>query len=635
MLETIRNAANTWLAKVILAVIMVPFALWGVESYVRTAPGQDTVASVGDDKITAVEFNNALRNQMEQFRQQFGGNIDASIMDSPEMRKSVLDQIIDQRLVAAATKSSGLSVSDTALREWYMAQPVFQQDGKFSQEKYDDFLRARGTTQIAFDALMRQDLARQQFIESVANTAFVGTTSAQQYLLAAEQSREIAVVNVSPEQFAAQVKVTPEQIKAYYDSKPAEFTIPAQVRPEYVELTVEALAPQVQVGADEIKAYYDANSARYVQKEERKASHILIAVAAKAGDAEKKAAKAKAENLYAQLRKNPKEFADLAKKNSADPGSAPNGGDLGFFARGAMVPQFEEAAFKAKKDEIVGPVQSDYGYHIIRVTEIRAEKAKTLAEVTPEIEGELKKQKAQRKFAELAEKFTNLVYENSTSLKAAADAVGLPIKQGPFISKGAALQPPFNNPKLMNALFSDEVLKNKRNTEAVEVATNSLVAARVLESKPAVVRPFAEVQAAISARLSREAAAKLAVKDGEAKLALLRAGKPAEVKFPALLAINRNNPGGLAPDVIEAAMKANTKSLPSYAGIDNPNGGYTLIQIAKVIEPSLTDEAKLKAMRARLEQSLALQQIQAMVTQVRSKADVSVAKDALLKKADQ
>ena len=634
MLETIRNAANTWLAKVILAIIMVPFALWGVESYVRTSAGQDTVARVGDEKITSVEFNNALRSQMEQFRQQFGNNIDPSILDSPEMRKSVLEQIIDQRLVAVATKSSGLSVSDAGLRERISSEPTFQQEGKFVPAQYEIFLRARNTTATIFEAQLRQDLARQQFIESIANTAFVGTVSAQQYLLAAEQSREIAIANIPAEPFAAQVKVTPEQAKAYYDSKQAEFTIPAQVRPEYIELTVEALAPQVQVGAEEIKAYYDANSVRYVQKEERKASHILIAAAAAASDAEKKAAKAKADSLFAQVIKNPKLFAELAKQNSADPGSAQNGGDLGFFARGAMVPQFEEAAFKAKKDEIIGPVQTDYGYHIIRVTEIRAPKGKSLAEVTPEIEGELKKQKAQRKFAELAEKFTNLVYENSTSLKAAADAVGLPIKQGPFISKGAAL-PPFNNPKLMTALFSDEVLKNKRNTEAVEVATNSLVAARVLESKPAVLRPFAEVQAAISARLAREEAAKLAVRDGEAKLVLLRSGKAAEVKFPPLLAVSRGNPGGLSPDVIEAAMKANAKSIPAYAGIDNPNGGYTLIQIAKVVEPSLADEAKVKAARARIEQAAALQQVQAMVAQVRSQADVSFSKDALTKKTEQ
>lgn len=635
MLETIRTAAQTWLAKLILALITVPFALWGVESYVRSAPGPDTIANVDGDKITAVEFNNAIRGQLEQFRTQFGGNIDPAIMDSPDMRKSVLDQLVDQRLVAAATKSSGVMVSDAALRERISTEPGFQENGQFAPARYDIFLATQGLTRPGFEARLRQDLARQQFIDSVTTTAFAGNVSTQRYLLAAEQAREVAVVNVSPEQFAAQVKVTPAQVKAVYESRQAEFTVPAQVRPEYIELSIDALAPQIQVGADEIKAAYEANSARYVQKEQRKASHILIASPASATDAEKKAAREKAESLYAQVKKNPKDFAELAKKNSADPGSAQNGGDLGFFARGAMVPAFEEAAFKAKKDEIVGPVQSDYGFHIIRVTDIRAEKAKTIAEVTPEIEGELKKQKAQRKFAELAEKFSNLVYEQSTSLKGAAEAVGLPIRQGPFVGKGAAVSPPFNNPKLMAALFSDEVLKNKRNTEAVEVAPNTLVAARVIESRPAAVRPLADVEAAISARLTREEAAKLAVKDGEAKLALLRAGKPADLKFPALLAVGRNNPGGLAPNVIEAAMKANAKSLPAYVGVDNANGGYVIVQIAKVVEPSLADEAKLKATRVRVEQTVALQQMQALIAQTRGKADVSIAKDALAKRPDQ
>ncbi|HEX9392514.1 MAG TPA: SurA N-terminal domain-containing protein [Usitatibacteraceae bacterium] len=635
MLESIRTAANTWLAKLILAIITVPFALWGVESYVRNPAGQDVVAHVGDEKITSVDFSNALRDQMEQFRQQFGGNVDASIMDSPEMRKGVLDRLIDERLITAATRASGLSVSDSALRDRISSETAFQQDGKFVPSRYEGYLRSVNTSAPAFEAKLRQDLARQQFIESIAATGFVGTASAQQYLLAAEQSREVAIVNVLPEQFTAQVKVTPEQIKAYYDAHQAEFTIPAQVKPEYLELSIEALAPQIQVSAAEVKEYYDANSVRYGQKEERKASHILIAVAATAGDAEKKAARAKADSLLAQLKKNPKEFAELAKKNSADPGSAVNGGDLGFFARGSMVPQFEEAAFKAKKDEIVGPVQTDYGYHIIRVTDVHEAKIKSLADVTPEIEGELKKQKAQRKFADLAEKFSNLVYEQSTSLKAAAEAVGLQIRQGPFVSKGAQVPPPFNNPKLMTALFSDDVLKNKRNTEAVEVAANTLVAARMLESKPAVVRPFAEVQAAISTRLSREEATKLAVKDGEAKLAALREGKAVDVKFPALLAVSRNNNGGLAPDVIEAAMKANTKSLPSYVGVNNPGGGYVLVQVAKVIAPPPADDAKVKALRARIEQALAIQQIQAVLSQVRNKADVTVAKDVLTKKAEQ
>lgn len=634
MLETIRTAAKTWVAKVILALITVPFALWGVESYIRSAPGQDAIATVGEEKISAQEFNDAVRNQLDQFRQQFGGSIDAAIMDSPEMRKSVLDQLIDQRLLTSAMQAGGLAVSDAALRDRISNEPSFQEAGKFSSARYDVFLKSQGYTPARFEGLLRKDMERQQFVESIAKTAFSGSVSAQQYLLASEQSREIAVAAIAPDSFVAAVKLTPEQTKNYYESHQTEFTIPAQVKAEYIELSIDVLAPQIQLTAEEIKAYYDANAARYVQKEERKASHILIAVAATAKDEEKKAAKDKADALFAQVKKNPKEFADLAKKNSQDPGSAPAGGDLGFFGRGAMVPPFEQAVFKASKDEIIGPVKSDFGYHIIRLTDIRPEKAKSLADATPEIEGELKKQKAQKKFAELAEKFSNLAYEQSTSLKAAADAVNLPIKQSPFITKGVAIQPPFNNPKLMTALFSDDVLKNKRNTEAVEIATNSLVVARALESKPAVLRPFAEVEPAITVRLTREEAGKLAKKDGEAKLALLREGKPTDIKFPALLAVSRTNLGGLPQDVIEAALRAETKTLPAYVGVENPNGGYLLVQVAKVIPPAVSDEAKLKATGMRLTQSQAQQQLQSMVASMRTKVDVSIKKDALEKKAD-
>ncbi len=634
MLEAIRTAAQSWLAKVILAVITIPFALWGVESYVRSAPGQDSIATVGDEKISSVEFNNAVRNQLDQFRSQFGKDIDASIMDNPEMRKSVLDQLIDQRLLVKAVKSSNLTVSDQSLRDWISNEPSFQDNGVFSPVRYESMLRGRGSSAKSFEALLRSDLARQQFVESVALTGITSSASVQQYFLAVDQSREVAIVNISPEPFQAKVKITSEQAKAFYDSKPLEFTIPEQVRAEYVEFSIDTLAPTIQVPADDIKKAYESSSARYIQKEERKASHILISVAKDAKDADKAAAKAKADTLFAQVTKSPKDFAELAKKNSQDPGSAANGGDLGFFGKGMMVKPFDEAAFAAKKDEIIGPVLSDFGYHIIRVTEIRAEKSKSLAEVTPEIEGELKKQMAQKKFAELAEKFTNAAYEQSTTLKAAAEAVGMPVKQSAWISKGMGAAPPFTNPKLMTSLFSDAVIKDKRNTEAVELAPNSLVVARALEIKPSALRPLAEVEAGIIARLSREEALKLVKADGEAKLTALKAGK-AEVTFPAALAINRTNPGGLAPNIVEAAMKASTKTLPMFVGVDSANGGYTLIQISKVIEPALTDDAKLKAARTRVEQAMTQQKLQATVAALRATSDVSIAKNALDKKVDQ
>ena len=634
MLEYIRTTAKTWVAKVILALITIPFALWGVESYIRTSPGQDSIATVGDEKVSTQEFNDAVRNQLEQFRQQFGGSIDASIMDSPEMRKSVLDQLVDQHLLTTAMHEAGLTVSDVKLKERIGNEPTFQENGHFSNTRYENFLKSQGYNAARFEGTLRKDMERQQFVESVASTAFSGSASARQYLQAVEQSREIAIATITPDRFLAEVKLLPEQAKTYYELHQAEFTIPAQVRAEYVELSIDALVPQTQVDAAEIKSYYDANAVRYVQKEERKASHILISVAATAKDDERNAAKAKADALFAQLKKSPKDFADLAKKNSQDPGSAQNGGDLGFFGRGAMVPPFEQAVFSASKDQIIGPVKSDFGYHIIRLTDIRPEKAKSLADATPEIEAELKKQKAQKKFAEVAEKFTNSAYEQSTSLKGAAEAVNLPIKQSPLMTKGAGLPPPFSNAKLMAALFSDEVIKNKRNTEAVEIATNVLVVARALDSKPSSVRSFAEVTPTITARLIHEEAAKLAKKDGEAKLATLRDSKPVDVTFPALLAVSRANQGGLPPNVIEAALRADAKTLPAYIGVENPNGGYILVQVAKVIVPTTFDDAKLKAVSTRLMQSQAQQQLQSIIASMRTRVKVTISKDALDKKAE-
>jgi peptidyl-prolyl cis-trans isomerase D len=631
MLESIRQATQTWLAKVILVVITVPFALWGIESYVKNPTGQDTVAKVGKEEIGSAEFNDAVRNQLEQFKRQFGGQIDASIMDNPQMRESILQQLVDQRLFVKASEAAGVKLSDAALRERIASEATFQENGQFSPTRYQTYLKASGQSALQFELAMRKDIERGQFIGSVANTGFIAKASVEGFLKASEQSREIAMVNINPEQFSAGVKITPEQAKLDYEQNKAAYTIPEQARAEYVELSIDALAPTVQVTAEEIKTYYEANSSRFVQKEERKASHILINAAKDAKDEVKKAAKEKADQLFAQVRKDPKSFAEVARKNSQDTGSAPGGGDLGFFGRGAMVKPFEEAAFAARKDDIVGPVLSDFGYHIIQIRDVRPEKGKSVAEATPEIEGELKKQKAQRKFAEVAEKFSTAAYEQSASLKAAAEVAGLAIKQSAFIVKGGGA-PPFNNPKLAAALFSDEVLKNKRNTEAVETSPNTLVVARLLESKPAVVRPFAEVEKGIINKLTREEAGKLAKKDGEAKLAALKEGKPVELKWPALLAVSRANPGGLPPPVIDAAMKLDAKKLPGYAGTENPGGGYTIVQVAKVLEAPLSDETKLKAARTRVAQTMTQQEVMAIVADARTKTNVTIVKAALEKK---
>lgn len=633
MLEAIRQAAQTTVAKIILVLITIPFAFWGVESYIRTNPAADAVATVEGASITQQEFSNAQRNQLERFRQQFGGNIDQSIMDTPEMRKNILDQMIDQRLVTTVTKASGLKVSDAALKEKLSAEASLQDNGKFSVARYENFLKNQNMSATNFENVLRQDLERAQFTESVVNTSIVSKKSVQQYLEATEQQREVAVVNLTQDQYASKVVITPERIKTYYEEKKVEFTIPEQVKFEYVELSVDSVASQTTLTPEEIQKAYDGKKESYTTKEERKASHILISVTPSSKDAEKVAAKAKADSLYAEVKKTPAKFAELAKANSQDPGSAPSGGDLGFFGRGSMVRPFEDAVFGAAVGDIMPPVLSDFGYHIITLTDLKAQKVKSLAEATPEIEGELKKSKAQTAFAASAEKFRDLVFEKPSSLKDAADAVKLTPKQTQFFSKQAAI-PPFNNPKVAAAVFTDDVLKNKRNSEAVEFSPGNLISARVVETKPAIVRPFEEVQKSIADRLQREEAVKLAKADGEAKLKALREGKTGEVTFPAVLAVSRNNAGGLAPNVIAEAMRANPKALPAYVGVDNPGAGYSLVLVSKVIPPAAPDEAKAKSQRDRFAQSISQAELASTLLAVRAKSDVTVNKGALDKKRD-
>jgi peptidyl-prolyl cis-trans isomerase D len=297
-----------------------------------------------------------------------------------------------------------------------------------------------------------------------------------------------------------------------------------------------------------------------------------------------------------------------------------------------MVKPFEEAVFAAKKNDIVGPVKSDFGFHVIRLTDIKPEKVKSLADARPEIEANLKKQAASRNFAEMAEQFSNLVYEQSTSLKPAADRLGLAVTPSPWITKGAAAVPLLGNPKLQAEIFSDSTIKSGRNTSAVEVAPNVLVAARVVEHKPAELRPLDAVKADIERRLTREEALKLAKADGEAKLKELQAGKDAGLKWPAPLAVNRQKPGGLFPQVIDKVFRADAKKLPAYAGTDTP-AGYSLVQVSKVIEPEKIDDSQRAQLGARLRDAMTNEELEATLATLRDRVGVKVRKEVLDAKA--
>jgi peptidyl-prolyl cis-trans isomerase D len=390
------------------------------------------------------------------------------------------------------------------------------------------------------------------------------------------------------------LRQTDDMLKAAYE-KSSQFNVPEVVKAEYVVLNADAIAKQINVSDADIKAYYDQNVSHYGVDEQRRASHILIAVKQGASDADKAAAKAKAEKLLATLRQHPDDFAKLAKQNSDDPGSAEHGGDLDFFGKGMMVKPFEDAAFKLKQGEISDLVQSDFGYHIIKVTSIKPATTKSLDQVKDEIAGDIRKQLVTKKYTETADVFSNTVYEQSDSLKPVADKLQLKIETANNLTRqpnpGVAPTAPFNNAKFLTALFSDDSLKNKRNTEAVEVAPNVLIAGRIVDYKPATKRPFDEVKTAVRDHVVQTEAAALAKKAGEAKLEALKAKDDAS-GFAAAQTVSRAKSQGVNPAIFLAAMKADTTKLPAYAGADLADQGYAVLRVIKVDQPTTVDQAK-------------------------------------------
>ena len=632
MLETLREFANRKIVQILLALfLIVPFAMFGVDYYFHSPVGGDVVATVGRVPIGTYDFDEALRKQADVYRQQLHGNFDPSIMENPEIRKAVLDRLIADRLVTIGADRAGIRLSDRQLAEKIVAEPAFQEDGRFSKQRYEAIARANNLTPPGLDERLRQDFAEQQFRDAILQTAFVPKATIDGFIRLSEQSRDVSVINFTPDQYLPKVKITPEQVKSYYDEHPKEFTTPEEVKVDYIELSVDALAAQATVTPEEVKRYYDeeVKKGTFGVPEERRASHILITVAPDATDAQRKAAEEKAQKIAAEVRKNPKSFAEVAKKESQDPGSAAHGGDLGYFGRGAMVKPFEDAVFAAKKGDILGPVKSDFGYHVIEVTDVKPAKVKSLAEATPEIEGILKKQKATGLMAQDAEDFSNVVYEHPDSLQAASDQLKLPIRHSDWIRRGLPADPPvLSNPKLEAEIFSDNSIRSKRNTSAIEVSPNVLVSAHVVDHKPAQLKPLDAVKDGIGKKLAQEQALKLATAEGEAKLKELQSGKDPGLKWPETLAVSRQKTGGLFPPVLEGVFRVDPRKLPGYVGVQTPIA-YSLVKVTKVMEPEKVDEAKRQALTAQLSQAVAATEFDSALASLREKVGVRVSKDAL------
>ena len=622
MFDSVRN--NKKLVQVFLALITLPFAFFGVDSYVRNSGAGRDMASVGDTKISVPQFEQAMRERQDQMRQALGASFKSEMLNTTEARANVLNSLIDQRLLLIEASKGRLSTDNAMLRDVISKIPALQENGEFSMARYESVLRAQGMSQPQFEAKLRQDLTLQQLIGAVGDTAFVSDTQAEKMLQLQLEERQYSELVIAPSQFADKIKLDDGAAQKYYDDNQVQFEVPEQVKTEYLVLSLDALLSQVTVDEAEIKGWYDTHKERYVQPEERRASHILISTE---GDADKEKAKSTADEVLKEVQATPAKFAELAKKYSQDTGSAQNGGDLGFFGRGMMDKSFEEAAFNLVDGEISGLIQTDYGYHIIKLTAIKPGTQRPLEAVRSEIESEVKNQAASRKFAEAAENFTNMVYEQADSLQPAAEKYGLKIEHSDWVAKDsdparAASLGLLGNAKVLSALFSSDAIKHKRNTEAVEVAPNTLLSARVLEHKPSAIKPFDTVQADIQKLLEGEKAAEMAKSEGEAKLAELKNGAD-KLAWSAAKSVSRMQAGDTSLPTLKVLFRADVEKLPAYAGAE-VDGGYALYKIVKVDQSEKVDVDMRKSLQAQFDSIIAQEDLAAYLTSLRSRYKISI-----------
>ncbi len=586
MFESIRKHSKV--VMLVLFLLIIPsFVLVGIDRNYFSG-GSPAVARVDGKDITQDEWDNAHRMESDRIRAQSPG-VDAKLLDSPQARYATLERLVRDRVLAAAAQKMHLMTSDARLARELQSIPQIaalkRADGTLDTEAYRALVAAQGLSPEGFEARMRQDIAVGQVLGAVTQSALASQAEASLAFDALLQRREIQVARFKATDFASKVNVTDAEVQAYYDAHPAQFQQAEQATVEYVVLDLDAVKAGISLSEDDLRTYYKENLPRLAGKEERRASHILINAPKDAPAAEREKARARAQELLAQLRKAPGSFAELARKNSQDPGSAPAGGDLGFFGHGAMVKPFEDAVYAMHKGDISDVVESDFGYHIIQLTDIKKPREPSFEELRPKLEADLKQQQAQRKYAELAEGFANAVYEQSDSLAPVAEKFKLKVQTAVGVTRQPApgATGALASPRLLEALFQPEALQSKRNTEAVEIAPSTLAAGRVTAYQAAMTLPLDKAQGKARTLYLADKSAQLAREQGEARLAAWKAAPASASGLGAAITVSRDHPQDVGRAVLDAALQTPVDALPAWVGVDLGNDGYTVVKVNRIV----------------------------------------------------
>jgi peptidyl-prolyl cis-trans isomerase D len=619
-------------SQAILVLIVLTFASIGVGSYFSARNSAEIIAEVGKSVISRQELAMMVSQEQDRLRPQTQANPQAAeYLQTDEFKNSILNNMIERRLLLNQARSMGMMVSPEELTEVIGTVPAFFDDsGQFSVEKYERLLRAQNLMPAEFESQIEQDLLVGRLQNVITQSAIVSDSVVSRLVRQRGQQREVSQLIFSPAKYRESIEVTDEDVQKYFVDNKNLFKLPERAKVEYLVLNEESAAASVSISEDELRQSYEDRIAEFQGVEERRASHILISVIEEGSDAEKFAARSRAEELLQIVKRDPSQFGALAQEFSNDPGSAESEGDLGFVQRGLMVESFDKALFESKIGSIVGPVETQYGYHIIRIDDVKAVNTTSFEDAREDIEKGVRQSKVDETYLTAAQTFSDRVYTDYDSLAPVADELGLTIQTSDWVSRDSAgYNTLLEKPELLQAIFSAESLEEKRNTQAFEVQPKTLVAARVIEYALEEEMKYEDVSGEIKDFLKSQGALDKVVAEGESTLAAIQGGEEAtggEWSKPGMVTLVKRQ--GLHPEGLRAIFGVSKDELPAHVGMTIDDGRYVIFRVTKVVDLEEVTEDDLSTAKRQLAEMLMQQQMSAYIGSLRENANVRIKSDS-------
>ncbi|MGB5467044.1 MAG: SurA N-terminal domain-containing protein [Sedimenticolaceae bacterium] len=586
MLQAIREKAQGWIAWAIVILISVPFALWGIQEYLGVG-AEPEVAVVEGEVITERMLDQRTRQVRERMRATLGDAYRADLFEENQLKQQTLDAMVEEMVLVNHARDWNMRTSDAQARDFIASISAFQREGRFDQQVYEASVRNLGQSRSGFEQSVRQDMALDQLRSGIRETTFVTETDLRTRIGLADEKRTFDYARIPAAAYRDGVAVTTDAVRDFYDSNSDRYRTPERMKLSYLLLDATSLGGLVEVDEEALRQYFDDHRAEFVAREERAMRHILIAVPPGAGEDEINSARQKAEALLEQLRADG-DFAELARVNSDDPGSSADGGDLGWVELGMMVPAFEEAAFALPGGEISDLVRTDFGFHIIQVTDVRGGSDAGFAELRDQVESAYRKFEAENLYFDYAERLAESAYDHADSLTPAAEALDLQIQSTDWVTRDAGLPEGLDSPRVLNAAFSDDVLQAGNNSELIEIGPQRAVVIRVAEYEPAGVLPFDDNRAAIDQDFVAFEASKAAAQTGRQMLALLAKGEKTLQQVASDHAWQIESPGpvgrvggGVPAEVLAEAfaMQPARDGGAVHGGVGSGQGDFYLISL--------------------------------------------------------